>query len=191
MEFQINLGDGLRRVVRIVKLGGERVKLDNLVTGGAFSRGRCGCRFQCHAHFRQMVHEDFIEACLEAPCQHIGIEEIPTRMAQNTGADLGLGFDEALGGKGFHRLAQNGAGNAEAQRQFMIARKDGPCRNGSRDDAAAQFTHHDSVAVMAFASGYGRFQQSQFRPPSFVAWLAICFNAHLARKPVPTFRDAP
>lgn len=87
-------------------------------------------------------------------------------MAQNAGAHLGFWLDQALGGKRFHRLAQNGAGYAEAQRQFMIARKDGPFGNGPRDDAAPQFTHHDRVAVMPLAPGNGRFQQSQFMPPS-------------------------
>ncbi len=90
-------------------------------------------------------------------------------MTQNARADLGLGFDQALGGKRLHRLAQDGAGYAEAQRQFMVAGKDRAFGNVARDDPTAQFPHNHRVAVMALASGYGRFQQSQFRPPSCVA----------------------
>src|SRR5690606_40088521 len=38
------------------------IKLDDLVAGGTLCRRCCRRRFQRHAHFRQMIDEDFIEA---------------------------------------------------------------------------------------------------------------------------------
>src|SRR3546814_16732821 len=89
-----------------------------------------------------MLDEFVVEAGFAAPTEHFGIEEIPFVAGKNPGADLCLGFDEPLGGKRLHGLAQHRARHAEAGGQFSISREQRSFGYLPRDDGAAEFGHH-------------------------------------------------
>ena len=59
--------------------------------------------------------------------------------------DLGLGFDQALGGQRLQRLAQRGARHAEALHQLGVARQRAADRELALQDAAADALRHDVV----------------------------------------------
>ena len=107
----------------VVEARGDGVELDDVVVGGAQGRRRRRRGLQRKPHFGEVLDEVEVEPGLAAPSEHVGIEEVPFRTVEDAGADLGLGFDQPLGGERLHCLAKDGAGDAEAGGELHVAGK--------------------------------------------------------------------
>src|SRR5271165_824092 len=76
----------------------------------------------------QFVDELFARRCLQVPCQHLGIEQIPIRFRTHPGADLWARDDQRLRAEDTVRLAQGGAGHRETGAHLLGVRQQGPGR---------------------------------------------------------------
>ncbi|MND55418.1 hypothetical protein D3C80_465040 [compost metagenome] len=108
-----------------------------------------------------MFDEFVIQPALETPAEDIRIKEIPAVPRQHARADFCLCFDQPFGGKRLHRLAQNGAGDAETTRKLRIAGQERAFRYLAGDDTAPELGDHMGVVAAPLPAADGRFQKTQ------------------------------
>src|SRR6185437_13103380 len=73
----------------------------------------------------------------EAPGEDVGVEHVPLIARLDAGADLGAGFDQALGGQHLDRLAQDRPADPETDAEVDLAGQDLAGREVTAQDLLA------------------------------------------------------
>ena len=89
----------------------------------AASGERGGARFDREPDFGEIVEKAPVDAGIEMPGQHVGVEHVPGAALAHHGADPRLGGEQTLRNQGLDALAQHRPRHAEHRRQFGIARQ--------------------------------------------------------------------
>ena len=89
----------------------------------AASRERGGARLDGEPDLGEIVEKAPVDAGIEMPGQHVGVEHVPGAALAHHGADPRLGGEQPLRNQGLDALAQHRPRYAEHRREFGIARQ--------------------------------------------------------------------
>ena len=89
--------------------------------GASRRRERGGARLDGEANFGEIAEKAPVDAGIEMPGEHVGIEHVPGAALAHHGADPRLGGEQALGNQRLDALAQHRPRHAEHRDEFGIA----------------------------------------------------------------------
>ena len=89
----------------------------------AASGERSGARFDGEPDFGKVIEKAPVDAGIEMPGKHVGVEHVPGAALAHHGADPRLGGEQPLRHQGFHALAQHRPRYAKHRGELGIARK--------------------------------------------------------------------
>ena len=121
--------------------------------GASHGCERGGPRFDDETNLRKVAKEALVDARIEMPCEHVGIEHVPGAALPHHGADPRLGAEQAFGNQRLHALAQHRPRHPEHRDEFGVAGQPRPLGITAGDDVDANAAGHFGMIGMRAPGG--------------------------------------